>query len=345
MEIIIVGGGFCGSTLALYLDKHTTINTTLIDNKQYFEYTPALPKLLSQNIILKEIQPKYSDFLSHVKHIAETVVTITPNTVHTNKNHYSYDYLVICPGIQYPIPFINAANIYSIKNGETAQILSEKIQKMKSIIIIGGGTVGVEAAAEIITHYPDKKLTIIHPKDRLINRNIPFASRYAHNFLTKKGVSIIYNEKVKTINNNIYSLTNGQEIKADLGIWCGGNKTDSTFMKEFPKTIFSERNALIVNDNLTLKGFNNIFIGGDISAIPEEKTAFNADRQAKKIYKNLLRKNQNLPLKSYRSIPSFLIISLGKKNGILTYKNIIIPGRIAALSKWIVRRILLISRH
>ena len=177
------------------------------------------------------------------------------------------------------------------------------------------------------------------------HRNPPFASRYTHRLLTKLGVTIHFNNKVESITKNTYTLTNGKTIDADVGIWCAGIQSDSSFMKEFPSSVYSERNALNVNKYLQLKGFENIFIGGDLTSIKEEKTAFNADRHAKYIYHNLLRHIKNKPMKPYSSIPAFLIISLGKKNGILTYRNIIIPGIMAALAKWIVRRIILISRH
>jgi hypothetical protein len=41
----------------------------------------------------------------------------------------------------------------------------------------------------------------------------------------------------------------------------------------------------------------------------------------------------NKPLKSYSFIHAFLIISLGKYNGMITYKKFVFPGIIAALAK------------
>jgi NADH dehydrogenase FAD-containing subunit len=69
MKIIIIGGGFCGSTLSLYLDQDTTIDTILIDKKPYFEYTPSLPKLLNNNISQKEIQPHLNTHLPYQNYL------------------------------------------------------------------------------------------------------------------------------------------------------------------------------------------------------------------------------------------------------------------------------------
>ena len=62
MDVAIIGGGFCGATIAKNLDKIKNINVTLFDKKPYFEYRPGLPKLLSNKDYDKKIIAKYSDF-------------------------------------------------------------------------------------------------------------------------------------------------------------------------------------------------------------------------------------------------------------------------------------------
>ena len=47
------------------------------------------------------------------------------------------------------------------------------------MVIIGGGPVGVEVAAEVATIYPKKKVTIVHALSKLIAEDAPsnFVSR------------------------------------------------------------------------------------------------------------------------------------------------------------------------
>jgi NADH dehydrogenase len=103
----------------------------------------------------------------------------------------------------------------------------------------------------------------------------------------------MYNEKITTVNQNTYFTDSGKTIIADVGIWCAGTKSDASFMQKFPPAVFTQRNALQVNQYLQLYGYNNIFVGGDITSLPEEKTAYNADRHAELIYKNILRSIKN----------------------------------------------------
>ena len=46
--------------------------------------------------------------------------------------------------------------------------LSEEIEKANDIVIIGGGAVGVEIAGEIGEKYKLKRMTLIHPNEKLV---------------------------------------------------------------------------------------------------------------------------------------------------------------------------------
>ena len=38
----------------------------------------------------------------------------------------------------------------------------------KSVLVLGGGAVGTELAAEILCYFPDKKMTIVDAQDHLV---------------------------------------------------------------------------------------------------------------------------------------------------------------------------------
>ena len=44
-----------------------------------------------------------------------------------------------------------------------------KIEGSSSVVIIGGGAVGVELAGEILDRYPDKKITVLNSGEKLLN--------------------------------------------------------------------------------------------------------------------------------------------------------------------------------
>lgn len=69
---------------------------------------------------------------------------------------------------------------------------------MNRILVIGGGTVGVELAAELCEHFPSKEIVIVHSGEHLLNRNnTPTrAVQHATTFLTSRGVKLILSERV-----------------------------------------------------------------------------------------------------------------------------------------------------
>ncbi|MBD3262226.1 MAG: hypothetical protein GF334_11270 [Candidatus Altiarchaeales archaeon] len=42
LEVVVLGGGFCGAAVAKHLDKVKGLKVVLIDDEDFFEYTPGL---------------------------------------------------------------------------------------------------------------------------------------------------------------------------------------------------------------------------------------------------------------------------------------------------------------
>jgi NADH dehydrogenase FAD-containing subunit len=110
-------------------------------------------------------------------------------------------------------------------------------------------------------------------------------------------------------------------------------------MKNFPSSIFTRNNALTVNRFLQLEGYSNIFVGGDITNIAEEKTALNAERHGYLIGANLLRSIKRRKLIGYKSRKLPMIISLGRTDAMLTCWMFVIPGFIPVVIKLIVEKV------
>lgn len=73
--------------------------------------------------------------------------------------------------------------------------------------MIGGGLVGVEMAAEIVSHFPGKEVTLVHSQSTLVNRFPKKAVKYVDQFLRSRGVSIFCGERVTGHKNQVLSLS------------------------------------------------------------------------------------------------------------------------------------------
>lgn len=329
-KIVIIGGGFCGTHTAQQLENEFEI--ILIDTKDYFEFTPGILRTLVQPEHAKKIQVKHTDYLKKTNIILGDATDITTKTVFIGKKKVSFDYLIIASGSTYNLP-IKAKDIVLSTRAKDLQKYHEKLDKAKNILIIGGGIVGVELAAEIATHYHDKNVIIVHAHEQLLERQPPKARKYAEKFLNKKNVKINFNERVMEQKNKTYYTDKGNTFTPDLAFLCTGIVPNTEFMtKHFAKCL-TGRKQITVNEYLQVDDCNNIFAGGDANSVHEEKTAQNADEHAKIIVKNIRNAEQKKPLQKYVSSPRTMVISLGPKYGILTYKNWTLTGRIPGLLK------------
>ena len=212
-----------------------------------------------------------------------------------------------------------------------------KLEEAKKILIIGGGLVGIELAGEICTYYKNKDITIIHSNNKLIERNPEKASNYTERFLKKKGVKIIFNEKIIKTNKK-YITDKGNSYSADLAFLCTGIIPNFEFLtKNFSKYL-NEKNQIIVNENLQITDNLNIFAAGDITNINIEKTAQNAKRQAEIVVKNITALENNKILSTYGSKQTPLVISLGKYNGIFCWGKLVLTGIIPGILKTLIEK-------
>lgn len=336
-EVIVLGGGFCGITAAKILENKKEINLTLIDKKSYFEYSPGLHELVAQPNLYKNMIIPFKEILKNTNLIHEKVEKVEPGKVKTEKRTKEFDYLIIGAGANYPI-FIEDRNVFTVTSVENTLNLSKKVRNSESIAVIGGGPIGTEVTGEIITKTSNKEVTLIHLRDRLLERGPKKGSYHAKKFLKENGAKVVLGEKIVEHPPEKFLTGKGKEIEADLGIWCGGIKPNIEFMEGFEDSIYSENDALKVDNKLKLSGHPNIFAGGDINSIPEEKTAHNAEIHGYTIAENIIRSIKGKNLIGHDPQESPLLISLGSQNGMINFQDWTLNGYPPLLMKDLVRK-------
>ena len=326
-KIVIMGGGFAGSEIARKLENK--FDVTLIDAKDYFEFTPGVLRTIVKPEHIRKIQVLHSRYLKKTEIVVGNVGEVNKKSVKIGNKKVSFDYLVVASGSKYNSPFkeavINTARADHLKNSYKA------VCKAKNILIVGGGLVGVELAGEILDSFKGKKIIMVHRENNLIERNNKKAINYAEEFLRKNKVNIILKDEVDKIKNKTVTTKNGQKIESDLIFLCTGIKPNFSFLVKHFSDNLNEKNQVIVNPYLQI--YRNIFAAGDVSSTKEEKTAQNAERQAKVIAHNILALEKNKKLRAYEPRTGPLVISLGRYNGIFVYKNITFTGVIPGLLK------------
>ena len=74
-RLVIIGGGFVGATVARELEGE--FHVTLIDSKDYFEFTPSILRTIVEPDHMKKVQLLHSHYLKKAVLIREEVEEIT----------------------------------------------------------------------------------------------------------------------------------------------------------------------------------------------------------------------------------------------------------------------------
>jgi apoptosis-inducing factor 2 len=148
-----------------------------------------------------------------------------------------------------------------------------KIESSESVLIIGGGPTGVELAGEIVVDYPEKKVTLVHRGPRLLEFIGDKASKKCLDWLTSKKVDVLLQQSVDlsslSDSDNSYKTSGGETVVADSHFVCIGKPLSSSWLhSSILKECLDNKGRLMVEKDLRVKGYNNIFAIGDITDIP-----------------------------------------------------------------------------
>jgi apoptosis-inducing factor 2 len=332
-KLIVIGGGFSGAYIARKLEREFAV--TLIDTKDYFEFTPSVLRTIVKPKHLGKIQVLHTQYLKKASFIREKVIDIKETYVVTKKGRVDFDYLAISTGSKYNTP-IKSTNLLFAGRGIELRNYAQKLAGAKKVLVIGGGIVGVELAAEIIEGYKDKEVVLVHSKEELVERMPLKARDYAKRFLEKKGVKIIFGERVVDHKRGVYVTRDGLKLKADVVFLCTGILPNYLLMEKTCTTTLSSKRYICVNKYLQVQGRKNVFAAGDITNIREEKTAQHAEAQAKTVVMNICAIDRGRELVPYVSEQRPMLVSLGKRDGMLVKGDFVLRGIIPAVLKWFV---------
>lgn len=329
-RVVIVGGGYAGTTAARLLDDECQV--TLIEKKDaFFHNIGALRGVVNTDWAEKLFIP-YDQLLRNGRVLHETVTDVTPDTMFLESGEkVHFDYAVLATGSNYPFP-AKMPSDSAQRSKMMLQQLSRQVQKAERILIIGGGPVGVEFAGEIVDQYPQKSVTLVHSGPTLVGA--PFKVELGRTLLEKlqaKGIRVFLNERIDThsLSKDVsrgsspqkVSTDKGTQLETDLYFLCdGGHVNNSCVLSHFHDQV-DKQGHLKVNQYFQVDSYKHIFAIGDLSNVKEPKTAYYSLAHAEHVAETILRlqhgKDSGEGLKAYTPavIPQMLI-SLGRKDGV-----------------------------
>ncbi|MEM6273434.1 MAG: FAD-dependent oxidoreductase [Bacteroidota bacterium] len=320
-KIVIVGGGVAGKSLASHLIKSKApAEIALVDPKEYFEVPYAqLRALVLPESFGPKIRKSYRDLLPEVNHIQGKAVGLSDTAVELEGGvTVPMDYLVLATGSSFKQWELLKGREISLAERQASFVAEGKrLAAAASILVIGGGPIGVEFAGDVAAKYREKKVILAHSGARLLDSLSTKMSRRAEKVLTGLGVELHLNSYVTQSSPGIWTSKSGQQFSADLVYLAVGIDVNGEWIGKESGIAKTDRHAVQVDAYLRVPGRPNIFAIGDLNDVPEIKMGAFADKQAKLTAKNLiaLLNDPNATLKAYKPSAPMSMVTIGMKKG------------------------------
>ena len=349
--VVIVGGSFAGLWAQRALSDD--FDVTVVDYKDYFEYLPGVLRLFVRprhhRTLTCPIPRHRNKFVrARVTEIGTTAVKVEGDDV---RESIPFDYLLLACGSTYPCPPVRPTT------GEAT--LPSRQQRWKqaaadlaaatSVLVIGGGPVGVELAAEIASAHPSMRLTLVTAAQTLCAEMPPQVGVTVRRWLEERDVTLHFEERAEPAGDGKECmLSDGTPIVADIVYQCTGGAPETSALRA--NWTLDRRGRATVNTHLQLLGAAtdtpHIYAMGDMIALPADATCTHAglghtaELNAHVAAENVRRSSEGRALLEYPEgavgshlAPRVYCISLGEADGVLVFNGLVASGMVAAIAK------------
>jgi NADH:quinone reductase (non-electrogenic) len=275
----------------------------LVNRDNYWVYQPMLPEVISGSIALTDVVspirrlcPRTNLVMREVEDIdlAARVVTLSPG-FRPRQKKISYDYLVIALGevtnfrgmpgmLENARPFRTLADAIALRNHlihvlEEADVEDdpEMRRKLLTFVVGGGGFSGVEVIAEVNNFVRGVKknylrlrnenirCVLIHSRERILPEMVDALALFAQRILKKRGVEIIFKDRLAAATSEKAILKSGVEIPCKTIISTAPSAPQPVIAK---LDCAKEEGSLLVTTGLELVGQEGrVWALGDCAAI------------------------------------------------------------------------------
>ena len=243
--IVIVGGGFGGlSTVQALLARSDGTPIILIDQSPRFLFKPLLYELLSGELELWEVAPKYSALASELGFIflEECVVEVDGlerKLITSSGTEVKYSQLVISTGVTTDFSLLRDLKeyVYGFSSLNDLVRIQELISSINSssnhsnpLIIAGAGPTGVELACELADLVHNKvEICLVDKGKKILSQSKSFNRDKAIEAMAKRNINIYLEHYIESIDENVIEIstlesetTNSLKINYSGFIWTAG---------------------------------------------------------------------------------------------------------------------------
>ncbi|KAL4941680.1 hypothetical protein BDV06DRAFT_193981 [Aspergillus oleicola] len=354
-NIIVVGGSYVGKSTAQELARNLPAShrVLLIEPHSHFHHLFAFPRFA----ILPGHEHKafipYTHLFSSVSNSAHAptrhsviqarVLSIAPNHVNLDKawaesssTTIPFEYLVLATGTRLSEP-AGMSDDDKVSSVAYLRRHQDQIKSAKSILIAGGGAVGVQMATDLKEIYPEKSVTVVQSRERLMPQYHERLDGIIRGRFGELGVKFITGSRIKVPESGFPSTTpftvrttTGSELpgKYDFVILATGQTPNNDLINSLPISPSNTTGSLINPSNGFIRikptmqfadeAYPHLFAVGDIADTGLRKAARPGNAQAQTVVKNIMALVEGQQAREeYPRQPAGIHLSLGLKYNIV----------------------------
>jgi NADH dehydrogenase len=297
---VVLGAGFGGLEFCKRF-HHSGARITLVDRTNHHLFQPLLYQVATAGLSATDVAQPIRSILSRNQNVTVLLASVRDFVLGEKKiileeGELTYDFLVLAlggctsyfghpewerhaPGLKSleDALRIRSQVLLAFEKAETTPSREER-ERLMTIVVVGGGPTGVELAgaiSELARHVlradfrridsAHARVILIEGAGTILSHLPPDLSESARRQLTKLGVQVRVNTKVKNISEGCLETESGEIIRAANIIWAAG--VSATPLTRKLGTHLDRAGRVKVNSDLSLPGHSEVFAVGDMALV------------------------------------------------------------------------------
>lgn len=340
-HVVLVGGGHAHVYILDKLRNERWPNTivTLISPDRYQYYSGMFAGYVEGLYTLNEVRIDLVPLCeaANINLVTDSVVNVDSDrqeVITSSGTRMEYDAISFNIGSRIAssnIPGVEERAVL-IKPNFMISKLKDLSQARERLVVVGGGASGIEMSLGLQAYR--KGSAFSHPvtlitSNQLMDDSGVQAVRKITKIVQRKGIHLIQNDPVVSVQEKSIELQSGKSIAYDELVWLTGPAAPPLFRTSSLPT--DDKGYLSVNENLQSAAYANMFGVGDCIAMESHpslhKAGVYAVREAPVLWSNLTSYLAGKRLKKYIPQSQYLsILSTGKGEALLLYRGLSFHG-------------------
>ncbi|WP_242886768.1 NAD(P)/FAD-dependent oxidoreductase [Actinomadura litoris] len=229
-RIVVLGAGYAGANAAGRLARRLhreDVEITLVNGDPEFVERVRMHQLASgQHLRPRPLRDLYADTGVQVRTARVTAVDVEGRTVDLDGGTLAYDTLVYALGstiADHGVPGV-AEHAHNVAGKQAALRLRARLSEVEpggTVLIVGGGLTGIEAATEIAEAHPDLEVAIA-ARGRVGGWLSDKAQRHLRRALDRLGITVHDHTDITRVEPEGVVTGAGGQIRARVTVWTAG---------------------------------------------------------------------------------------------------------------------------